>query len=108
MASSLTFVQYVCDQLSDAGTVSYKRMFGEFGVYLNGKFFATVENDQFCLKITEPGRALLGEAATVIEPHEGARYFYVEDLDDRVFLAKLARATCDALPAPKPKKKKGV
>lgn len=108
MASSVEFVQYVCDQLSDAGAVSYKRMFGEFGLYLNGKFFATVEDDQLCLKITEAGRALLGEGATVIEPHEGAHYFYVENLDDRTFLAALARATCDALPAPKPKRKKGV
>lgn len=107
MASSLEFVQYVCDQLSDAGTISYKRMFGEFGLYCNGKFFATVEDDQFCLKITDAGRTMLPDAQ-VIEPHAGAHYFYIENLDDRAFLARLTRATCDALPTPRPKKKKGV
>lgn len=107
MASSLEFVQYVCDQLSDAGTITYKRMFGEFGLYCDGKFFATVEGDQFCLKITDAGRALLPDVQ-VIEPHEGAHYFYIENLDDRAFLAHLTQATCAALPAPKLKKKKGV
>lgn len=107
MASSLEFVQYVCDQLSDAGTIIYKRMFGEFGLYCDGKFFATVEDDRLCLKITDAGRALLPNAQ-VIEPHEGARYFYIENLDDRMFLAQLTQATCAALPTPKPKKKKGV
>lgn len=29
MASSLEFVQYAADQLSDAGTISYRKMFGE-------------------------------------------------------------------------------
>lgn len=82
-------------------------MFGEFGLYCNGKFFATVEDDQFCLKITDAGRALLPDAQ-IIEPHEGALYFYIEDLEDQAFLARLTQATCAALPAPKPKKKKGV
>ena len=37
MASSLEFVQYAADQLSDAGTISYRKMFGEYMVYLNDK-----------------------------------------------------------------------
>ena len=107
MASSLELTQYICDQLSGAGEIKYKRMFGEFGLYCDGKFFATVEDDQLCLKITDAGRALLPDAPS-IEPHEGARFIYVENLDDRTLLAQVARATCDALPAPQPKKKKGI
>ncbi|MDY3617908.1 TfoX/Sxy family protein [Agathobaculum sp.] len=105
MASTLEFVQYVCDQLSEAGTITFKRMFGEFGLYCDGKFFATVEDDQLCLKMTEAGKELLGEPV-VIEPHEGAHYFYIENLDDRTFLGRLVRATCGALPARKPRKRK--
>ena len=40
MASSLEFVQYAADQLSDAGTISYRKMFGEYGLYCDGKFLA--------------------------------------------------------------------
>ena len=105
MASTLDFVQFVCDQLSEAGIITYKRMFGEFGLYCDGKFFATVENDQLCLKMTEAGKTLLGEPA-IIEPHEGAHYFYIENLDDRAFLGRLVHETCAALPAPKPRKRK--
>lgn len=105
MASSLEFVQYVCDQLSDAGMVTYKRMFGEFGLYCDGKFFATVEDNMFCLKITDEGRALLPKDE-VVEPHEGAYFLYIEDLEDRALMAALVRQTCAALPDPKPRKKK--
>lgn len=108
MASSLEFVQFVCEQLSDAGEITFKRMFGEFGLYCDQKFFATVEDDRLCVKITDAGWALMPNA-TVIEPHAGARYFYIEDLEDRDFLRELTLCTCAALPAPKPRKpKKGV
>ena len=57
-------------------------------------------------KITPVGRALL-PAAEIVMPHEGARFLYVEDLEDRAFLAELVRQTCAALPAPRPRRKKG-
>ena len=107
MASSLEFVNYVCDQLSGAGTITWKRMFGEFGLWCDGKFFATVEDDMLCLKITDAGRAVLPEAR-IVEPHEGARLLYVEELDDRARMAELVRQTCAALPEPKPRRKKGI
>ena len=42
MASSLKFVQYVADQLALAGTITFRKMFGEYGLFCDGKFFATV------------------------------------------------------------------
>ena len=47
MASSLEYVQYVAAQLSGAGVISYKKLFGEYGLWCGGKFFGTVENNQF-------------------------------------------------------------
>ena len=47
MASSLEYVQYVAAQLSGAGVISYKKSFGEYGLWCGGKFFGTVENNQF-------------------------------------------------------------
>lgn len=96
MASSKEFVQYVCDQLSDAGTITFKKMFGEYGVYCDRKFFATVENDQLYVKITEEGQAFL-ENPVVAEPHEGTRMFLIEELEDRDFLAELTRRTCSGI-----------
>lgn len=39
MASSEEFVQYVVGQLDEAGNIIYKKLFGEYGLWLNGKFF---------------------------------------------------------------------
>ena len=105
MASSLEFVRFVCGQLADAGKITCKRMFGEYGLWCDGRFFATIEDGMLCLKITDAGRAMLPDAE-VVEPHEGARFLYVAELDDRAFLAELVRRTCAALPAPKPRRKK--
>ena len=52
MASSLGYVQYVASQLADAGVITYKKLFGEYGLWCGGKFFGTVEDNQFYVKMT--------------------------------------------------------
>ena len=42
MASKPEFVQYIADQLSDAGAITYRKMFGEYGMYCDGKIFALI------------------------------------------------------------------
>jgi TfoX/Sxy family transcriptional regulator of competence genes len=37
MASDLNYVQYVIDQIKTDGTITYKKMFGEYLIYLNNK-----------------------------------------------------------------------
>ncbi|MCI8981775.1 MAG: TfoX/Sxy family protein [Hungatella sp.] len=104
MASKIEFVEFMADQLKDAGTITYKKMFGEYGIYCDGKIFALICGDQFYVKITEAGRKLcpnLEEAP----PYEGAKnYLLVDDTEDRELLTRLVTATCRELPEPKPKK----
>lgn len=105
MASSLEFVQYVADQLALAGTITFRKMFGEYGLFCDGKFFATVEDNGLYLKITPAGHELLPQGI-IASPHEGAHFFFIENLEDREFLAHLVRSTCAQLPEKKPRKKK--
>lgn len=109
MASSLDYVQYVASQLSGAGVITYKKLFGEYGLWCGGKFFGTVEDNQFYVKETDEGRLLLPDAE-LAAPHGGQPCMYlVEDLDDAEFLSKLVVTTCKELPEPKvkaPKKRK--
>lgn len=104
MASTAEFVQYVADQLSDAGTITYRRMFGEYGLYCDGLFFAVVCDNQLFLKPTQAAQKLL--AAPVLRPpYPGASpSLLVEDTEDRALLCQLAKATCSALPPPRPKR----
>lgn len=106
MASRQEFVEYVVDQLREAGTITYKKMFGEYGLYCDGKIFALICDDQLFLKITQAGLQLAPEFFQA-PPYEGARnYLLVEDVDDRERLVKLVQETCKELPVPKPRKKK--
>jgi TfoX/Sxy family transcriptional regulator of competence genes len=106
VASTLDFVQYICDQINAAGHISYRKMFGEYGIYCDGKMFALVCDDRFLVKITEPGRAFIPDCPTDL-PYPGAKAcFLITELEDRPFLEELTRITCAALPEPAPKKKK--
>ncbi len=107
MASDSSFVEFVVDQVDKDCVVTYKRMFGEFGLYSDGKFFALICNDQLFVKPTEGGRAFIGE---VIEapPYPGAKpsLLIVDQIEDSQWLSELVRITARELPAPKPKKRK--
>lgn len=104
MASRLEFVEYIADQLCDAGKITYRKMFGEYGMYCDGKIFALICDDQFFIKITEAGRKMAPELEEA-PPYEGAKpYFLIEDVDDRGFMTAFVRETCSALPMPAPKK----
>ena len=97
MASNPEYVQYIADQLGEAGQITYRKMFGEYGMYVDGKIFAVICDNQLFIKITEA------------PPYEGAKnYLLVEDIDDQEALVELVKATSAELPAPKPKKPKKV
>lgn len=103
-------VEYVVDQMAAAGPVSFRKMFGEYGIYLDGKMFALICDDQLFIRPTEAGRALLG-TVTEGSPYPGAKPHFViagDQFDNRDLLGQLARATADALPMPAPKKPKAA
>ena len=104
MASDVTFVEYVCDQLSAAGRISARKMFGDYAIYCDEKVVALLCNNQLFVKPTSGGRSML---ATVVEapPYPGAKpYFLIGDpLDDREWISTLVRITARETPLPKPK-----
>jgi 3-methyladenine DNA glycosylase AlkD/TfoX/Sxy family transcriptional regulator of competence genes len=107
MGSSAEFAEYICDQLRDAGDITCKKMFGEYGVYCDGKMVALICDDQFFVKKTEAAIALLGAEAEEAPPYAGAKpYFLISDMDDRKFMTTLIQEICDELPIPVPKKRK--
>lgn len=106
MASSLELVQFVVEQFSNAGQISYKKMFGEYGIYCNEKFFALICDNQLFVKPTPQGEALLPEVYFA-PPYSGSKdYLLIEKLEDRELMSQLAFITCQVLPEPKAKKEK--
>lgn len=102
MASDPGYVAFVLDQIGGLTGLSHKKMFGEYGLWLDGKIVALVCDDQLLLKPTAAGRALLGGTPPEVPPYPGAKgWLLVEDLDDGEALRRLLRETAAALPAPK-------
>lgn len=107
MASERGFVEYVCEQMLGAGAISFRKMFGEYAMYCDGKVVALVCDNQLFLKPTAAGRALLDHVREGA-PFPGSKRWIVADewLDDGDFVAKLVRVTAAELPLPRPKVRK--
>jgi TfoX/Sxy family transcriptional regulator of competence genes len=107
LASDKSFVDFIVDQIENAGQISYRKMFGEYAIYCNNKVVALICDNQLFIKPTEGGKNYIGN---VIEssPYPGAKLSYlIEDkFEDREWFSELIRITADELPEPKPKKKK--
>ena len=103
MASNPDFVQYIIDQCSGAGDITAKKMMGDYCIYCDGVLFGLVCDNNFFIKPTYQGAAQL-KAVDLRAPYPGAKdHFYIDDVDDRDYLAALVRATVPALPKPKSK-----
>ena len=107
MASDLGFVKFVVDQIDKDCAVTYLMMFGEFGLYCDGKLVALICDDQLFVKPTEGGRAFIGEVVEA-PPYPGAKPSLLigDRVEDPQWLSELVRITARELPAPKPKKRK--
>ncbi len=105
MATKADFIEYVREQLAGAGTVSYRRMFGEYAVYLDDRVVALVCDNQLFVKPTAGGRAFLG-SVTEAPPYPGASMYFLVDevLESPQEVAQLIRVTARELPAAKPRK----
>ena len=107
MSSDLGFVEFVVEQIENAGEISYKKMFGEYALYSDGKIMALVCNDQLFIKPTKAGRAYIKNLVEA-PPYPGAKpYFLIDsELENRDWISNLIRITVKELPVPKPKSKK--
>ena len=106
MASDQKFVDYILEQIHNAGEITAKKMFGEYGINSNGIIFALICDNKLFIKPTTGGRDFIGEPVEA-PPYKGAKpYFLIQDkLEDREWLSELVRISVKELPPPKPKKK---
>jgi TfoX/Sxy family transcriptional regulator of competence genes len=107
MASEQKFVDFVLGQMGDSEHITYKKMFGEYGLYFNNKLFALVCDDKLYIKPTQAGRDYIKDVVEA-PPYVGAKpsFLIEEQLDDHVWLRQLVIITVKELPEPKPKLKK--
>jgi TfoX/Sxy family transcriptional regulator of competence genes len=105
MASDQDFVNFVLEQIKNAGDITAKKMFGEYGIYADGKLFGLICDNKLFIKPTPSGRAFIGKVVEA-PPYEGAKpSFLIEDkIEDSDWLSELIRISVKELPPPKTKK----
>ena len=81
MATSIDFIEYVCDQINGVGEIRYKKMFGEYLVYVNDKPVITVcDNTAFVKKLECIDEVM--KNAELGFPYKGAKEHYILDVDN--------------------------
>ena len=106
MATDQDVMEFLADQMAEAGEITFRKMFGEYAVYCNGKVVALVCDNQLFVKPTPGGRTYIGEPEEE-PPYPGAKdYFLIADaFEDREWIAGLIRITAQELPDPSKKKR---
>ena len=105
MASYIDFVNYVVEQIRNAGTITWKKMFGEYLIYSNGKPVVLVCDNTAFVKIHDCVKPYL-ETAEKGVPYAGAKEHYIVDVDNSELLSTLVQELEKVIPVPKPRKKK--
>ena len=108
MAVTQEFMDYIIEQIDNAGVITAKAMFGGYHVYSDGKLFALVIDNKLFVKITDAGKEFAqGITQVPAFPKTKILSFLIEDqLEDREWLSTLVRITVAELPEADPKKKK--
>jgi TfoX/Sxy family transcriptional regulator of competence genes len=108
MATQASTADFLTAQVSDAGVVRNRKMFGEYALYCNEKVVALICDDQLFVKPTDAGRSFAGSLEEA-PPYPGSKPFLLVEEDrweDREWMTELVRTTAAALPVPKMKKRK--
>ncbi len=105
MGSDKNFVDFVVEQIENAGRISYRKMFGEYALYSDGKVVGLICDNQLFIKPTARGKKYIGNP-TEAPPYPGAKlYFLIDDnIENKEWLSELIRITALELPKPKPKR----
>ena len=103
MATSVSFIQYVCEQLNGIGNIRYRKMFGEYMVYVNEKPVVIVCDDTAYVKKLEIIQEMMKDSETGY-PYDGAKEHYILDIDDSNFSKMVVGKIEEVTPLPKKKK----
>ncbi len=88
MATKLEFIQFVCEQIDSPYSVTYKKMFGEYMVYVNEKPILLVCDNTVYVKKVEQVKELLQDTECGV-PYNGAKEHYILDIEDRFLTSEV-------------------
>lgn len=105
MATMVDYIEFVCERLVGVGAVRYRKMFGEYMVYVNDKPLLLACDNTVFVKIL-PELAEVMDSAQTAFPYEGGKEHYILDIEDKELTLAVIAILEPITPLPKPKKKR--
>lgn len=105
MATDLSYIQFVCEQLHGVDDVRYKKMFGEYMVYVQDKPVLLVCDNTVFVKQLPQLEELMKDAETGL-PYEGTKPHYVLDIENEQLTQEVVKLLTEITPLPKKRIKK--
>lgn len=104
MATDISYILFVIEQLRGENA-AYKKMFGEYMVYIDGKpVFTVCDNTVFVKEVKELDE-IMSEADRGY-PYDGAKEHYILDIENAELVEKVVSVLKQVIPVPKKKIKK--
>ena len=101
MSTSKEYYNYIEEQLSHLGDISYRAMMGEYIIYYHGKVVGGIYDDRLLIKVTEGAKKVLGDVSYEI-PYDGAKpMLLVDDIENQEKMKELFDVTYIELPEKK-------
>lgn len=105
MATTNEYIEHVCEQIEGIGETRYKKMFGEYMVYVNNKPVIIVcDNIPYVKKLANIEEIM--KNAETGYPYKGAKEHYILDIDNSELCKAIVTEIEKVTPIPKPRKKK--
>ncbi len=105
MATTVDYIEFVCDQIRGLENVRHKKMFGEYMVYVNDKPILLVcDNTVYIKKISELEDLMVNSETG--NPYNGAKEHYILDIEDIELVESVVKILEGVTPLPKPRKKR--
>ena len=105
MATSQDYIEYVAAQVTGCGMIRYRKMFGEYMVYVNDKPVLLVCDNTVFVKILPCLDGLMADTERGV-PYNGAKELYILDIDNIEQTQQVVAALEAVTPIPKPRMRK--
>ena len=105
MASTLDFIEFVCQQIAPVGNIRYRKMFGDYMIYANDKPVIIASENIAYVKILPCIESLMTSAEKGF-PYDGAKEHYILDVEHTENAIQVITLLEQATPFPKKKNKK--
>lgn len=103
MATTPEYIKHVCYQIKSTKEVRYRKMFGEYMVYVDDRPLIIVcDNVPFVKKLDCLDNLM--QSASTGYPYEGAKEHYILDIDNAALCESVIKELEKVIPKPKKKK----